>query len=214
MTTITQEDRDSVAAIQRAIPGWSDMKQYAFFKDLLAAVPTIRDVLILGVYYGRDIAFLLDVCARYHPERELNVLGVDKFSAEPCDDWPKDKRGMTWEQAGFGPAPSFEKALHNVQALNHGNRRVALVQRDASAFLCETKLLFDVVYEDTSHDYETCKRIIQLAPNVTRGDAIIAGDDYSDAGTWGVKRAVTACFNSHHVFADWIWYSNKSELKA
>jgi hypothetical protein len=211
--TVTKEDEQRVAEISQRIPGWSDMKQYAFFKALLTHTPELRDVLILGVYHGRDIAFLLDVAERYFPHRDLRVVGVDKFNAEPCEDWPEEKRGMTWEQAGFGPAPDFERAKKNVAPFRGINRAAVIKQHDDVSFLIETKLLFDFVYQDTSHDYASAKRVLEVVPNVCRDWTILAGDDYTDEGGWGVKRAVSEMFRSHNLFAGWIWYSNRKELK-
>jgi hypothetical protein len=210
---VIPSDEQRVADISRVIPGWSDMKQYAFFKALLTDNPQIRDVLILGVYQGRDIAFLLDVAARYFPHREIDIVGVDKFSAEPCDDWPEEKRGMTWEQAGFGPAPDFDRAVKNIAPFRATNRAAFLVREDDAKFLAETKLLFDFAYLDTAHDAATVKRQCEQVARVTRDNAIIAGDDYSNQGTWGVAHAVSEMFNTHVIFAWWIWYSNRKELK-
>lgn len=210
----TPGDNERVSVISAAIPGWSDIKQYAFFKALLAeATPSIREVLILGVYHGRDMAFLLDVANRYCPHRELRVVGVDKFNAEPCEDWPEGKRGMTWEQAGFGLPPDFERAKKNLAPFQGISRAAIVIKQDDFSFLAETKLMFDAVYIDTSHDYASAKRVIDAVPNVCREHTIIGGDDYSDEGTWGVKRAVSESFETHGVFAGWIWYSNRQQLK-
>jgi hypothetical protein len=211
---ITLQDAARIAAINCAIPGWSDNKQYAFFKWVLAEKPDAVDFLILGVYHGRDIAYLLDVAARYHPSREIRVVGVDKFNAEPCADWPEEKMTLSWERAGFGFPPSLDRASENLARYSAAARtKTILIKREDHAFLAETKMLFDVVYVDTSHDYKSVKRVMGLLPNVCREETLIAGDDFTDENNWGVKSAVGDSFASHGVFANWIWFSNRSELK-
>src|SRR4051812_3564824 len=107
MITLTPEDIAGMNAINARIPGWSDAKHYAFFKYVLAELPWITDLLVVGVYQGRDIAYILDLVGRYHKTRPLRITGVDKFSDTPCADWPEAKRGMDWKGAGFGEAPTI-----------------------------------------------------------------------------------------------------------
>lgn len=205
--TITQEDRNAIAAISARVPGWSDERQYGFFKVMLADKPELKDLLMLGVYHGRDIAFVLDILARYHPGRVVNITGVDRFSKEKCADWP-DWAG-SWEQLTHGmPAPSFEAATANTLS-----PLVTLVMMDDVAFLesCEAK--YDLAYVDTSHDYESVKKLLQLVRNVCRSDAIVCGDDFSNLNGWGVERAVTESFSQFFLHAGWIWNAHVSLLK-
>jgi hypothetical protein len=218
--TITPQDAERVAAINVAIPGWSDAKQYAFFKGVLQELPWIVDILIVGVYQGRDIAYILDLAKRYHPNRALYITGVDKFSDTPCDDWPDSKRHLAWGDAGFGAAPARSLAIANLKAsFEYGDNITAtIIEHDDAEWLDEVERKFDLAYFDTSHDYATVRRQLRQSPNVTREQSLICGDDYSDVsnhegGSWGVKRAVTEGTKQHHVFANWIWYCNKSDLK-
>lgn len=210
-------DHVQMNAINTRIPGWSGPAHYAFF---LAAMQRLMyscnhyrpiNILVLGVYHGRDIAYMLDIARQMHDGDRFHITGVDKFDAAPCADWPEEKRGLTWEQAGFGPPPSLATAQQN---LKHGEHQVKLIAMPDEQYLATHCERFDFIYVDTSHDYETVKRQLgQLPAHCAGMDAIIAGDDYSDEGTWGVKRAVTEAFGQYYsVFANWIWSAPASAL--
>jgi hypothetical protein len=203
-------DAERCAEICASVPGYSDGKHYSFFRQVLSG--NAVSLLMLGVYFGRDLAFCCDI-ARDYPERRFLFSGVDKFTDTPCRDWPGDKVSLSWEQAGYGPAPSRFRAEENILRHKPENVTLALTSSDDCAFLESTTQSFDVVYLDTSHDYQTVKRQLSLISNVCHPRTLICGDDYSDVGTWGVKRAVTEAFSSHSVFEEWIWYANFSLLK-
>lgn len=214
--TLNGDDLARIEAINAAIPGWSGQRQYAFFKGVLQVRPELRTVLMLGVYQGRDLAYLLDIAARYHADRPLTFCGVDKFSDTPCADWPDGKRPLDWKAAGFGEAPSLARALENLRPfrLPDAPRMVILRQKDDASYLVESHTRFDFAYLDTAHDFETVQRQLRQVLRVTKPGAIIAGDDYSDAGTWGVKRAVAAGTRRHAVFANWIWHCAREDVIA
>ena len=207
---LSQQDEARCAAIMSRVRGYSDGKHYAFFKALLAR-PEVKDVLILGVYHGRDIAFMRD-CLLSAGRIDVWIVGVDKFSDTPCADWPAGSIGKSWQDAGFGPPPDIEQARRNCGAETSGP--VLLSESDDERFLAHTEGKFDAVYLDTSHDFATVNRQLKQVRRVCKPSAIICGDDYSDRGTWGVKRAVTASFNQHTVFAGWIWASGNELLKS
>jgi hypothetical protein len=197
-------------AICTAVPGFTDKRHYAFFKHLLASGP-IEKLLILGVYAGRDVAFAVDAARELH--RAFHVVGVDKFSDEYCDDWPEQSRALNWQQAGFGRAPSLEAAQANLERLGFARDATLCKQRDEE-FLRSCRERFDAIYLDTSHDYATVVRQIGQAVGLLTEDGILCGDDYSDQGTWGVKRAVTELVPGHFVFANWIWMGARDQIKA
>lgn len=209
--SITYDDIQAINGINARIVGYSNAKHYGFFKALFAN-EDIQSLLILGVYHGRDIAFMLSVLERYCANRGVQIVGVDKFTDTACADWPEQKHAMNWAQAGFGRAPAFETALRNVQ---HPN--VRLIKSTDSEYLANTPRKFDVIYLDTSHDHETVSRQFRQIKRIANPGAVICGDDYSDesnaGGSWGVKRAVTEAFAHHGVFADWIWFARVEDLK-
>ncbi len=208
--SITPEDAAEVARISAEVPGYSGERHYAFFKMLLAC-PDVTRLLILGVYNGRDVAFMLSVVRRYPRTWPLHIVGVDKFEDAACADWPEDRKGMNWAQAGFGLPPSFERSVENVGA-NVPGGPVTLIRANDADFLAATEERYDAVYLDTAHDHATVSRQLKQVRRVCNRGAVVCGDDYSDEGTWGVKRAVEEGFSIHHIFAGWIWFSSVDKL--
>lgn len=215
---LTPQDAQAVAAIKERIIGWSTESQYRFFKTALGVLPEIENILVLGVYYGRDIAFILDILARYHPSRQVNIVGVDRFSSEPCSDWNGLSR--SWEEATHGmPAPDILKARGNIMQCPLGagvkfGESVMLVASDHMEFLRDTQEKFELIYVDGAHDYVTVKEQLQLVPRVCRNEAaVIAGDDYCNLNGWGVESAVREAFASFRLIDQWIWYARLSEMK-
>lgn len=221
MTTAAEEAR---ARIDAACPGWSDARHWEFFKNILDPEGfsvtyhggglihgPIKHVCLCGVYQGRDIAYM-----KYH-RPSLEITGVDLFSDKAMADWPVEKRGMTWQEAGFGEPPSRARVKKNLDAVMDpmSCNGLALLERDAAPFLREVKSplreAFDLIYIDTSHDYETTRDTIAAA--VSTGCGLIAGDDYADGQQWGVKRAVQEAFTEHQVFGDWIWLAEARHYK-
>jgi hypothetical protein len=206
---ITAEDMRRMERIRQTIPGYSELTHYAFFKHLLAC-STIGRLLILGVYHGRDIAYLMDLARALG--KPLQVVGVDKFSDDFCDDWPKERQSLNWQQAGFGTSPSFEAAQAHMARLGFSDSVTLVKQRD-EAFLASCSQRFDAIYIDTSHDYKTVARQIRQTVGLLNEDGLLCGDDYSDQGTWGVKRAIREFAPGHVVFSNWIWIAARDQVK-
>ncbi len=192
-------------------PGFTGDAHWLWQERTFTAVPSIRDVCMLGVYYGRDTAYAATLLERLRGE-DFHVTAVDLFSDAPCEDWPEEKRGMTWEEAGFGPAPTLETTQANLCALGL-DTHVTLVKSPAEEFLRTTDQEFDFIFIDTSHDYETTKRTMQLALKRLRPLGLLAGDDFSDKDTWGVRKAVTELCPNVRTFMTWIWYAAGAEFK-
>jgi hypothetical protein len=203
------DDARRMEQIRQAVPGYSEKAHYAFFKQLLSCAP-VKRLLILGVYMGRDIAYLLDIARGLG--RPLQVVGVDKFSDDCCEDWPQDRRPLNWQQAGFGMAPSFEAAKVNLAKLGFADSATLHKERD-EIFLAACSERFDAIYIDTSHDYATLARQIRQTVGLLTEDGLLCGDDYSDQGTWGVKRAVTEFIPGHLIFANWIWLASRDQVR-
>lgn len=204
------QDLAEVRRIAARGPGYSGLSHYRFFRHILADVkPPVERVLVLGVYYGRDI-MMISSLARCRPGMAgpaFSLTGVDKFADSACDDWPPESRGLTWREAGFGPAPSMERASRLVDE-HRGGLPVKLVQREAEAFLqTEAKGPYDWIYIDTAHDYASTKELIRLSLRQLRPGGILSGDDYSDVGTWGVRSAVEEALPKHLLWDGWIWYA-------
>jgi len=205
---MTVEDTRRMDAIRRTVPGYSEAAHFAFFKHLLACTD-IKKLLILGVYHGRDVVYLMDNARALG--RSLQVVGVDKFSDDFCEDWPKERQTLSWQQAGFGTPPSFEAARGHVERFGFAGDATLIRERD-DIFLAGCTERFDAIYIDTSHDYDTVARQIRQVAGLLTDDGLICGDDYSDQGTWGVKRAVTELVPGHVIFANWIWLGAREQI--
>jgi Methyltransferase domain len=206
---MSPEDTRRMEGIRQTVAGYSEGAHYAFFKHLLASAP-IKKLLILGVYHGRDVAYLMDAARALG--RSLQVVGVDKFSDDFCQDWPKERHSLNWQQAGFGTSPSFEAAQANIARLGFSDRVTLIKERD-EVFLASCSDRFDAIYIDTSHDYDTVARQIRQTVGLLTDDGLLCGDDYSDQGTWGVKRAINEFVPGHVVFANWIWLGARDQVK-
>ena len=207
MTMTTPEDDKAIAAICARVPGWSDARQYGFFKQTLAARPEISDTLVLGVYHGRDICFMIDILRRYHAGRYMRIVGVDKFSNERCADWPG--WAGSWEQVTHGmPAPDMDAATRNIASV-----QCELVKMDDVTFIDQCADQFDFVYVDTSHDYQSVKNVLSHLKPVCREGATIAGDDFSSANGWGVPQAVNETFSHFTLYAGWIWVTEPKHFR-
>jgi hypothetical protein len=206
---LSPDDARRMEQIRQAVPGYSEKAHYAFFKQLLSCA-SIGRLLILGVYMGRDIAYLLDIARGLG--RPLHVVGVDKFSDDCCEDWPQDRRPLNWQQAGFGTPPSLEAAKANLAGLGFADSVTLHKARD-EVFLTSCSERFDAIYIDTSHDYTTVARQIRQIAGLLTEDGLLCGDDYSDQGTWGVKRAVNEFIPGHLIFANWIWLGARDQIR-
>ena len=182
--------------------GYSRARHWHTFKRILAEHPHIRDVCMLGVYFGRDIAYLAEIFRQL--ERDFQIVGVDLFADVPGADWPGEKHALSWEEAGFGPPPSKEAAMANLRQLDLADH-VELVQAPMQDFLRETERRFDFIYIDVAHDYETTVEAIRLAAARLRPGGLLGGDDFSNQGTWGVKRAVIELCPDYDLHHGWIW---------
>lgn len=195
--------------IAQRIPGWSGNLHYLFFQSVLDACPDIKSVLMLGVYMGRDISIILDIAKG----RPLQIVGVDRFRDMPCEDWTVEQKTMSWTEAGFGPAPDAKKALENINP--SPEHAVKLIESDSHIFLMNAKGKIDFAYVDTSHEYETVKRELELIRPLCHERTLIAGDDYTNEGKpwWGVDRAVKETFKTHQVLLNMIWWAGAEDFK-
>ena len=207
---ITHEDMQRMESIRQTIPGYSELLHYAFFKHLLACF-TVKRLLILGVYHGRDVAYLMDLARALG--RPLEVVGVDKFSDDFCEDWPKERQSLNWQEAGFGTSPSFEAAQAHMARFGFSDS-VTLVKERDEVFLASCSERFDAIYIDTSHDYDTVARQVRQTVRLLTDDGLLCGDDYSDQGTWGVKRAISEFAPGHVVFSNWVWIAARDQIRA
>jgi hypothetical protein len=209
-TYLTQDDKHRGAAINQDILGWSGFPQYGFFKAAFAA-HDIKTLLMLGVYMGRDLAYVLDILKRYHPTKAVTLIGVDKFSDTPCADWTPAQKAGNWEAAGFGPPPTADIARANLEPLVKSTAaNLVIIQADDAEYLKDHSGGFDLVYLDTSHDGDTVRRqILQcLREGFLNTGAILCGDDYIDRPEWGVIKAVDEALPGRLIIDGCIWVAD------
>jgi hypothetical protein len=186
--------------IRAKVPGWSNVGHLVFF-DAVMANPAIKDVLVCGVYHGLDL-LLLEEAARHAGRTDVKLTGVDLFSGKPCADWPLEKCGMTWQQAGFGEPPTLEQAWKNAPFAH-------IVQQDAARCMSQSPGEFDFAYLDTAHDEHTVRSEIRQARLAVRRSGMVAGDDYTGPDpSWGVEKVVTEMLPHHGVMFERIWFAN------
>jgi hypothetical protein len=203
-------DNLSKQQIDNHCTGYSGEIHWRFFKKVLRN-PAIKAICVLGVYYGRDIGYMATIL---HDKKRTDwkVTGVDKFEDSAGTDWPEEKRGLKWEEAGYGPAPSLEKARECLASAGVVEG-VELRKDTAENFLKEGKEKFDFIYIDIAHDYQTTRDTIRLAMMRLKDGGVIAGDDFSNVGTWGVARAVEEAFSKFGLYGNWIWRASKSDYR-
>ena len=86
---------NSVTKGKIAAPGTSKLFHLAFFKKF-----TRKKILMLGVYHGVDLKLM------NYFNKNAKLIGVDRLNADYCEDWPKEKRSLSWEDGGYGSPPS------------------------------------------------------------------------------------------------------------
>lgn len=202
---LSGEDEALVSLINEKIIGYSSNPNWHYF-DVVLANPDIKDICIFGVYHGRDCAYLSSILKKHN--RQVTVTGVDKFRDVYGDDWPDELRDKSWEQAGYGKPPSIQQTRSNLT--EYGN--IELVQDTAQHYLQTTEKMFDFIYIDVSHDYQTTMEVIKYSIPKLRTEGIIGGDDYEDSGNCKVKNAVKDSFKSHLVYHNWFWLARKEEF--
>jgi hypothetical protein len=195
-------------AINVKIRGWSNVSHYLFFKAWMDAFPEAKSILIVGVYLGRDISYMCDAAGN----RPLSITGVDKFNSEPCDDWPAEKRGMTWEEAFNCPPPDIEAARKNISEYQRGTHTVNLVKADDKDWLESASGAYDHIFLDASHEYASVSRQIRAVHKLCHPNTIVSGDDYANVQPgWGVEDAVKQAFKFHHHIDYRIWFAGAED---
>jgi hypothetical protein len=145
-------------------------------------------------------------------ERALNVTGVDKFNALPCDDWPAEKRHMTWEEAFGCPPPDMEQAAKNYLPYAGKHAKVQLIKSDDNLWLEGANGAYDLIFLDASHEHASISRQIRQCHKLCHPETIVSGDDYSNVQPgWGVETAVKESFRSHYHIDYRVWFTDAKE---
>jgi len=202
--------------VASGIEGFSGPRQWAFFSWAAENLPCQR-ILMLGVYRGFDIALLAKLLLAAGRE-EWHIDGVDLFKDAPISDWTEEqKKKKKWQSAMGVPPPSLQASRQKLKkALGPHYGQVTLYQTSAESYLARRpEGKYDWVYIDTSHDYESTLRQIDLSIPVVKQGGWLAGDDFAEGPqwpTWGVPRAVKERFGEkYRLFANWVWLARKED---
>jgi precorrin-6B methylase 2 len=188
--------------------GGSYIRQWRLFKRILSK-PNIVNICVIGVYYGRDIAYLATI-AEELKIKNYHITGVDKFEDSYCEDWVEELKGKSWEDTGYGKPPNFDIVSENMKKLGI-NKHVTLIKSNDSEFLQNTQERFDFIYIDSSHDYKSVKNLIKLSSTKCTINGIIGGDDYESHPTFGVIQAVNESFKKFTIIDRHVWYANNGD---
>lgn len=171
------------------IPGWMNESELSILCKLVGSLPSESKVIEIGTYDGRSLCCMAAISPK-------NIFyGIDKFLDEPCDDWPEDKRHLSWPEFLSGPkvpdgyeSPDMERTQKNIDIFELTN--VTLLKGDSDSFheMFEDKSI-DMIFIDSSHDYATVKRTLKLYLPKMKTKSIISGHDY-DCSWPGVCKAV------------------------
>lgn len=206
---------DNFRRVAGKINGFSTFAHYLFFESLLHHYPHHHRFLILGVFHGRDMAFLLEIASRTN-RHGFELVGVDWFQDKASADWPAHLKDRNWEATGFGPVPTKAGSEANLVPFNLGRIPVEVVESEDKDYLrvaADLGKKFDIIYLDTAHDYETINRQLQQVRPLVHTGSIVCGDDYRDVPGWGVKRAVAEHFTDWKVWDGQIWYARATDFK-
>jgi len=154
------------------VPGWMSESDLSILCDLVQSLPPESKVIEIGTYDGRSL------CCMALASPKTIFYGIDKFLDQWCDDWPEDKRHLSWPEFTSGyEAPDIERTQKNVDTL--GLTNVILLKGDSDSFheRFEDESI-DMVFIDSSHDYVTVRRTLELYLPKVKSGGIVSGDDY------------------------------------
>ena len=143
----------------------------------------------VGVKEGRFISFLLE------NNNKLNMYAIDPWEHQPNG----NENYLEWD---------FNKIFnaYREKVKRYGSRVIEL--REYSYIAIETipDKYLDFVFIDAQHDYDSCKRDINLfLPKVKLG-GLISGHDYTNNFS-GVIKAVDEIFNNVETGPNDVWYT-------
>ncbi|PTY04109.1 hypothetical protein DB346_04775 [Verrucomicrobia bacterium LW23] len=227
LDALSIEDPAAMQRANEACFGFSKPLHWKFFRWVMRTHPCPR-ILNLGVYQGRDIAYMayakLAALASETPtaaEAEWTITGVDIFDGDPAGCPSTDGTAATTsvsEPASPGqrfegvPRPTLALAEESLRNAGIEEGRVRLIKESDVNFLRTCGRQFDFIYVDTSHYFTETVAVLELARECLAPGGMIAGDDYFDLGPWGVEAAVKKCFSRHKVFGGYIWHASREDF--
>lgn len=201
--TLSAKEMSVCYEITQAIPGTADINRFAAYRNLLHT-SSVRKILVLGTYMGRDIAFIMALAGLVQIPVEL--VGIDRFTDEPGADWPEEKKSLCWEEAGYGQPPDIQEAMRYLN--DYGvSANVRLIKGTYEQYLASCSEDFDLIVFDTSCDTPTIMNQIGLSGKLLRGQGYLMGSGY--LGTNGVRTALKECLHTHWLIENDTWLVQK-----
>lgn len=185
--------------INQTIPGRADTINFVAYRELICK-SDIRKVLVIGTYMGRDIAYLMALAK--HANVQIELVGMDRFTDEPCADWPEEKKTLSWEMAGYGPSPDINETMRYLN--DYGvTANIRLIKGRDEEYLVSCSEDFDLIVLDTALDYNTIKRQIACSKKLLRPQGYLVGSGY--LGVNGVRAALSESFKSYWLVENDVW---------
>jgi predicted O-methyltransferase YrrM len=156
------------------IPGYCDY--HWFYKRVFDVLPINANVAEIGAYLGHSVVYMASL-ARDNA-KPIKIYAVDTFEGSE-------------EHKKKGIYNFADKYLDNLYACNVGEYTHTFTMTSVEAANHEklSTTLFDFIFIDAAHDYESVKTDIQGWMTKVKPGGILAGHDYVDR--WpGVKLAV------------------------
>ncbi len=154
--------------------GWFEDNEAAVYQRLTRAVPRGGTVVEIGVWKGRSISRVLDICR----ERALTIYAIDQWRYAPDD-------------PHFGEARTvdiFDVFQANLAQLGHTDTVRIIREDSADAARHFADASIDLLFLDGDHSHEGVKRDLLAWIPKMKPDGVLFGHDY----TWfeGVRTAV------------------------
>lgn len=142
----------------------------------------------VGVKEGRFISHLLA------NNEQLNMFAIDPWEQQP----EGNENYLEWD---------FDKIFneYRTKVRPFGSRVIELrdYSYDAAKLIPDNTL--DFVFIDAQHDYESCKRDIELFLPKVKSGGLMSGHDY-EPNFPGVIKAVQESFNTFDTSDNAVWY--------
>ena len=166
-------------AVELDLGGWFTNVEAEVYRSLVRPIRS-GVVVEVGVWKGRSISTILDICRTNHNR----LVAVDT--------WSPDLRDPGYQEAATRDILAIFR--ENLRLLGH-TRTVEILQED-SAHACDhfSDRSVDLVFLDADHAYESVSRDLEAwLPKVAR-HGLLCGHDYTSRP--GVRRAVEDMFGT------------------
>jgi predicted O-methyltransferase YrrM len=166
---------------------------FPIFYEEIAAHPTFKRYVEVGVYTGASVTFLAKELLKIGKPFELYAVDLWELAADTAyKDLQMDLE--VWE--------TFQKRLEATDTKKH----ITVLKTDSiSAAKTFEDGSLDFVFIDADHTYEAAKAdIVTWLPKVRKG-GVIAGHDILEK-TCGVEQAVTEVFGTRFLITNNCWW--------